>query len=437
MADGSSQSNNVRAGAFILTGLALGISVFVILSGWNPFQDRNSYRVRFTVEQGIEGLAAGSDVKVGGLLKGVVTSVSPEFIRTDGDSERLNSLLVDFQVDRDVTIWSNATVTRYMPLLGGGAWLNFDSVGFPTADGKKGGDPLEPGGELKASVGGGMLATLLGPTNASRAGDALQNIDEFTVFLTQVPKTWNDDVVPMLTDLDDIVGDLRASYVDWSKQVTAFLERASSAAAKVDSTLDDVPPILASAKDDLDDIGAILEENAPRISEAMDNIVVMSRDGREVISELRTDTLGKVNRILDSGERGITSLTNSLDRIDAELAMRMPDISMMLANLRQASAQLKLTALEVRRSPWKLLYTPSTSELAHENLYESARSFVMATNELEAASLAFREVFLNDPALLERQPELEGEVRQYVLDALDRFKKAQERLFSEIVDQQD
>ena len=102
--------------------------------------------------------------------------------------------------------------------------------------------------------------------------------------------------------------------------------------------------------------------------------------------------------------------------------------------LRQASAQLKLTALEVRRSPWKLLYTPSTSDVAHENLYESARSFVMATNELESASLAFREVFEIDPEILERQPELKAEVEKYVFDALERFKKAQERLFSEIVD---
>ena len=435
MAEGSSQSNNIRAGAFILCGLALGIAVFIILSGWNPFQSRNSYTVRFTVEQGVDGLASGSDVKVGGLLKGMVTGISPQFAKNDSKNEKLESILVDFNVDTDVKLWSNASVTRYMPLLGGGAWLNFDSVGFPKTADKEGGTPLKQGGELTANVTGGILATLLGPSDAARTSDALKNIDKFTMFLTDIPKAWNQDIIPILENANSMVASLRGDYGDWSKKITTFLERADSAALKLDNGLDDIPPLLASAQKDLDDVGAILDENAPKISETMDNIVVMTQDGKMVISDLRTESLAKINQILTTGEEGIDSLTNTLNRIDSEVAVRMPDISMMLANLRQASAQLKLTALEVRRSPWKLLYTPSTTEVAHENLYESARSFVMATNELESASMAFREVFEIDPEILKRQPELKNEVEKYVFDALGRFKKAQERLFSEIVDQ--
>ena len=435
MPEGSSRSNNVRAGAFILCGLAIGISVFIILSGWNPFQVRKSYTVRFTVEQGVDGLAAGSDVKVGGLLKGMVTGISPQFAKNDSKVQQLESILVDFDVDSDVTLWSNASVTRYMPLLGGGAWLNFDSVGYPKGKDYKGGKLLEPDGELQANVTGGILATLLGPTDAERTSEALKNIDSFTAFLTDIPKAWNEDVVPMLENAKTMVASLRGDYGEWSKKITTFLARADSAALKLDGTLDDIPPLLASAQKDLDHVGEILDENAPKISETMDNIVVMSQDGKVIISDFRTDSLVKINQILATGEKGIDSLTDSLNRIDAEIALQIPSISMMLSNLRQASAQLKLTALEVRRSPWKLLYTPSTTEVAHENLYESARSFVMATNELESASLAFREVFKVDPGILERQPELKSEVEKYVFDALDRFKKAQERLFSEIVDQ--
>ena len=76
-----------------------------------------------------------------------------------------------------------------------------------------------------------------------------------------------------------------------------------------------------------------------------------------------------------------------------------------------------------------------TEVLAHENLYESARSYVMATNELESAAQSFRSVFELNPEALKDRPELQKEVEQYVMDALDRYKKAQERLFSEIVDQ--
>ncbi len=153
------------------------------------------------------------------------------------------------------------------------------------------------------------------------------------------------------------------------------------------------------------------------------------------MNEFRTKTMGRIDEILLNGLSGVKSLDDSLTKINDELIIRMPDVSMMLANLRQATAQLKLTTLEVRRNPWKLLYTPTSEVLEHENLYESARSYVMATSELESAALAFRSVFELAPETLEDKPELREEVITYVLDSLERFKKTQERLFSEIVDQ--
>ena len=109
----------------------------------------------------------------------MVTGISPQFAKNDSKNEQLESILVDFNVDTDVKLWSNASVTRYMPLLGGGAWLNFDSVGFPKTADKEGGTPLKQGGELTANVTGGILATLLGPSDAARTSDALKNIDKF------------------------------------------------------------------------------------------------------------------------------------------------------------------------------------------------------------------------------------------------------------------
>ena len=435
MAEPTAQSNNIRAGAFILLATALGISVFVILSGWNPFEKRIPYKVRFTVDQGVDGLASGSDVKVGGLIKGTVTGITPQFTPGKGQTEKLDSILVDFQVDQDVSLWSNAEVTRYMPLLGGGAWLNFDNVGQPVdADGKNH-QALEPGGELNASAAGGMLATLLGPSNAAKTGQALSNIEDFTDFLDTIPKAWDSDVVPMLADADAVLTNMRTDYGTWSGQVTEFLERADSAAGKLDSVLDDVPTLMASAQKDLDQVGEILDANGEKIGTALDNIVVMTNDGKVIFEEIRTDTMGKINTILDDGERGLDAFSNSLAQIEGALTSRLPSLEMMLADLRQAGAQLKLTALEVRRSPWKLLYTPSTDEVAHENLYESARSYVMATNDLEAAALAFKQVFEIDPEILERNPELREQVETYVLDAIERYREIQTRLFSEIVDQ--
>ena len=52
MADGSERiSSNVRAGAFIVITVILGVTVFVILSGWNPFEKRTPYQVSFSVQR--------------------------------------------------------------------------------------------------------------------------------------------------------------------------------------------------------------------------------------------------------------------------------------------------------------------------------------------------------------------------------------------------
>jgi ABC-type transporter Mla subunit MlaD len=438
MADASGNSrNNVLAGTFILSILGVGIAVIIVLSGWNPFVQKNSYSVRFTVEEGIGGLAEGSNVKIGGLNKGMVMSVNPVFTNSnnkDNKNNNLDSILVNFELDDDVTLYSNAEVTRYMPLLGGSAWLNFTDLGGPTSSSpdKK---PIEPGGELTASTGGGIMATLLGPTDSKKASGAMQNIEDFTAFLNQIPEEWNNEVMPMLTNARLTLGKVRTDYDLWSTKIGATIDNIDQASEKLDAAMDDAGPMLAGANQGMARINGILEDNTPRIDDSMQNILAMTKDGRVVMNEFRTKTMSQVDQILMNGLNGVKSLDNSLKMVNDELILRMPDVTMMLANLRQATAQLKLTTLEVRRNPWKLLYTPTSEVLEHENLYESARSYVMATSELESAAMAFKSVFELAPKTLEDRPELRDEVVTYVLDSLERFKHAQERLFSEIVDQ--
>lgn len=435
MAEASNRSrNNVMAGTFILSVLAIGIAVIIVLSGWNPFIQKKTYSVRFTVEEGISGLAEGSKVKIGGLNKGMVLSVDPVFTTADTTNRRLDSILVTFEMDDDVTLYSNAEVTRYMPLLGGSAWLNFTNLGGPTPSSPDE-KPLAPGSELIASSGGGMMATLLGPSDAKKASGAMKNVEEFTQFLTEIPNEWNTEVMPMLTDAKATLGKVRMDYTMWSKKIGDTITNIDQASKKLDDAMTDAGPMLAGANQGMARINGILKDNTPLIDDSMQNILVMSKDGRAVMNEFRTKTMGRIDEILLNGLSGVKSLDDSLTKINDELIIRMPDVSMMLANLRQATAQLKLTTLEVRRNPWKLLYTPTSEVLEHENLYESARSYVMATSELESAALAFRSVFELAPETLEDKPELREEVITYVLDSLERFKKTQERLFSEIVDQ--
>jgi ABC-type transporter Mla subunit MlaD len=426
--------NDFKAGIFIFVTLGLAIAVLIILSGWDPFVSQTPYKARFSVDAGINGLAAGSNVKVGGLNRGTVTGVMPQFTTDEKGNEELKSIIVTFEIDSAIELYENAVVARYLPLLGGMAWLNFTSVGGPTPSAPNA-KPLTPNAIVEARTAGGMLATLLGPANAERTTGVIKNVNEFSEFLTQIPQEWDQDIKPMLVNANTMVAELRTDYEGWAKRITIALARVDDASEKLDQAMDQVSPILTTAQTELNHVGDILDENSPKIASTMQNLVAMTDDGREVMNEVRVKTMTQIDELMQKGLSGLKTMDDALTRIDDELILRMPDISMMLSNLRQATSQLKLTALEIRRSPWKILYTPSTEVLTHENLYESARSYVMATNELEAAAQSFRSVFEMNPEALKQRPELQQEVEKYVMDALDRYKKAQERLFSEIVDQ--
>ena len=435
MAESNSEriQNDFKAGVFIFLTIGLAIAVLIILSGWSPFTSRTAYKARFSVDSGINGLAEGSNVKVGGLNRGSVTEVLPQFTTDQNGSQELKWIIVSFEIDSAIELYENAVVTRYLPLLGGMAWLNFTSVGGPTGSDPKA-EPLTPNSVIDARSAGGMLATLLGPANAQRTTGVIKNVNEFSEFLTTIPQQWDEDVKPMLGNANMMVAELRKDYESWAKKITLALSRVDEASNKLDLAMDQVSPILATAQKELNVVGDIIQENSPRVSSTMQNLVAMTDDGREVMNEVRVKTMAQIDELMQKGLSGLTTLDDSLTRIDNELILQMPDVKMMLANLRQATSQLKLTALEIRRSPWKILYTPSTSVLEHENLYEATRSYVMATNELEAAAQAFRSVFEMHPEALKDRPELQEDVEKYVMDALDRYKKAQEQLFSEIID---
>ncbi|MDZ4753187.1 MAG: hypothetical protein SGJ11_01660, partial [Phycisphaerae bacterium] len=85
--------------------------------------------------------------------------------------------------------------------------------------------------------------------------------------------------------------------------------------------------------------------------------------------------------------------------------------------------------IEVRRSPWRLLYRPSVDVLAHEQLYEATRAFVAATGDVRAASASVEELIKVRPDLLDGDPELKRRLQESLIGAVDRYEEAQRRLY--------
>ena len=83
-----------------------------------------------------------------------------------------------------------------------------------------------------------------------------------------------------------------------------------------------------------------------------------------------------------------------------------------LANTQLTSAQMKLAAIEVRRSPWRLLYKPDEIELSTDNIYDAARSFALAAGALDTTAQSLQAVAqsraVDDPRFAEMVQYLEA-----------------------------
>jgi t-SNARE complex subunit (syntaxin) len=204
-------------------------------------------------------------------------------------------------------------------------------------------------------------------------------------------------------DAQVVMSEFRENHwPDWSKAVDAFLANAVKLS---------------------DDLNGLIAENRPKI-----NTIVSDVEG--VTNRLRSETIEKFDKLVDSGQSALDSVNAALNDFRADYADWATSIGEAMASANLASQQLKLTTIEVRRSPWKLLYRPDSKEVEHELLYEATRSFAVAAADLKASSLAVQRIMdMNqtgspiaiDQATAER-------LRKHLLDSLERYEIAQQQL---------
>ena len=397
--------STIKAGFFVLSGIVLASFVTVVLAKTDFFQKRIPYTIRFTVSEGVSGLAPGSAVKIGGVQRGAVTEVTPQV----GENGAFRDIYVGIEIDEGVRLFPGSKVVRIMPLLGENSILNFVSIGT-------GEEPLPAGHVIDAANSAGVIAAVLGADNAAKAGTIIDDAVTFSNWLASLPREYQERIVPMLDDAGATVKELRTDYGAWRTKVDGTLTSAQAAAGDA-----------ASSMKGLDEL---LVRNAPRVDSALTDIAAGATDARATLADLRAKTVPLLNDALTNANAAISSFEKSVQLAHSFLLENLPGISLSLDNVRTATAQLKLAAMEVRRSPWKIMYQPGTEEVAHENLYEAARSFAIAASDLRAAGDSLRLVLTNDPALFERDPAFRDSVQKMVLDAMQRYESAQQQLNS-------
>lgn len=411
----SQSRDNVKAGLFVIVGSLLAlVIVFVLADLEKMLEDYQQVQVVYKVSDGVKGLDEGADVTLGDQSIGTVVAIE-DVLDNDG---RATGIRVVMEIPQRYQLYNNAAVELVVPPLGSGTRLNIRSVGDET--------PYAAGTDLPGRMAGSELTRNL----MSEAG------------IKDLQRQQIAQIVENLADLtqalvgDDKGGDLRATVANMRQltdmladeahreKLAAILTNVRDLTASLNGELDDgdIRTALANLKDTTQwmkdslhgkqgeqlqtmvaDLAATSEslrvaaealrgEDGEEIRQTMQNLrdlsVALTGEDKAMDVRVTLQNLRDVTQAVAGDNKGeeirqaMVSLRNAAGFIESQL----PVIERSLANVLIMTGQLKLAAIEIRRTPWRLMYKPKEQELETENLYDAARSFALAASTLDAAS---------------------------------------------------
>lgn len=351
--------NELKAGTFIIITFVLAVAVIVWIHGASvgPTQLRT---VAFKLSDDLGGLQIGDEVRLGGFKVGIVRDIHPDDI--DGPHPRM---LVTISLPSAYVLHQNAVIGVQTTLTGTTA-LNITSTGSGPLAGDVAltGQP-DPKSALFASLGN------MGP----HIENAINQLDTQTV-----PKVNQavDNVKALVAHANAEVDPVVARY-------NKVADNASAAAGQVNDLLGDTKPDLRGTIKNLNGVTGTIKDKLPGL---MDHV-------NEVVAKVNTSLTTAQAALLDVQKTAANAkdITASIREVIVDNQGKLDGI---VSGLKTTSDNLKEASIELRHSPWRLLYKPTPDEAANLNLYDSAREFAQGAESLSDASTALRDA-MRDP----------------------------------------
>jgi len=357
------ENDNFRAGVFLIVCLTLGLAIIFILSDVErlitPDQD---VQVRYTLADGVDGLKVGSTVNMGGVPVGAVTGIENE---TDEEGS-VTAQIASFTMPEKFRMFKNAVIELERPPIGSGTVLNIRSVGSGTAY-----DPEGP-----------PIAGRIAPS------DLIQDL----VREMGIREEQKEQFRQIIANFERITDQVRTDLPGMTEQAKAGLEnfRATSEGTKeIVAWFDRVDTISTNVDESVVMVREFLREKTPALRNTVDNAEAVSERFREESMEQLAEVMSKADHTMANAKQ-IT------EEVKAFTVQQRPTMERALASLQLTAAQLKLAAIEIRRSPWRLLYQPKEQELESDNLYDAARSFAQAAEVLDSTAESLQSVVGRD-----------------------------------------
>jgi ABC-type transporter Mla subunit MlaD len=378
--------NALKAGIFIICSvIAAGAIIMSIRGAGHVIEPMADRRATFQISDDLGGLRNGDDVRLGGFRIGTVRNidvVAPKDEKSEPHIVVSFSIPARYRLREDSKVVAEATLT-------GVASLNIERLGN--------------GAEVAEAVGrpSSMAQLLTGLGNAT-------------------------------PDLQEIVHDARTITVP---KVNSAVDRANALLAHVDAKIDPVVTrydgVTERASEALAQARDLIGDTKPDIRGTMKNLNGATRTINQRLPALIEQVnvaIDKVQGTLDTARTALLDIKKITETGKGVIAGNRGKLESIIASLKSTSDNLKGASIEIRRSPWRLLYKPTAGEMANLNLYDAARQFADGADNLTDAATALRDA-VNDGNTDKQQ------VRK-LMDQLDssfaNFQQVEDKLWSSV-----
>lgn len=424
--------NNILAGAFVLISLVMAVWVSFVLSGREVMGGTRTFTVRFTLSQGAAGLKDGSSLLLAGQEVGKVVAVS--FVKAaapEGTGDLPQGVDVRVKMRADLQLYENAAIHLEKPLLGNLSSLNIVAVGDAA------GVAAPQHGSSRIDNDDIVLGRLAPPAFLTDAGFGPEQSDQLRSAvasaelglrkITQLIDQAAPKVDAGVEDGRQLIADLKASLAEWTRRIDTTAANVETASARLAPILDKADEGIAEATLLVKDIRAAVSDNRARIDAIIKN-------AESVTAKLDGESMTLLNDALRDGRQSLNVFSEAVGRVSALVGEQTPSLRRTLANLRLMSDQLKLTAVEVRSQPWRLLHQPTTKELSAQVLYDATRSYAEAASDLRSASESLEAASALHAAGRENPPDL-APLTQSMAEALTKYRQAERYLMDKLVEE--
>jgi ABC-type transporter Mla subunit MlaD len=400
------QRNALRAGIFMVVSLALILIVIVAITGSSKFTESfNTYCVSFNISDDIGGLRVADDVRIGGMRVGDVRDIKVD--------QQKNAVLVIIDIPAKYVVAQDADVYVQRGLTGTAA-INFDSLGT-------------------------------GPRIAS--GDFLTGRPDQLQGLFHMLADIKPDIRTVVTNLKTATVKVNTDLDKFAVTADSFSATGFAATATVQSLhmrlpeiMDRIEALLDSAKRMVVAVRDFFGGSTGDFHQTLVNLNRITGSLREKVPDILDQIhvlVAKVDGAVDHAANALVSIQATGDNLQSAsrtirsiLTDNHGKLDAIVSGLKATSENLKYASVEIRHSPWRLLYQPKPGEIANLNIYDSVRQFAEAANSLDDASTSLKDT-LNDP---HADPQQVKKLMSHLDDSFTKFQQVQAKLWNEIKD---